>query len=399
MKRFAVFFFLNVLLFSAISAQKTDDKKIEGYVFKDEFRLPVTSVKNQYRSGTCWSFSALSFLESEMLRMGKPEVDLSEMFVVNQCFKYKADRYVRMHGYLNFGSGGAFHDALWTLKNFGFVPEEAYSGLNYGTDGHVHGESDAVLSAFVKAVVQNENGELSTAWKPAFNALVDAYLGKIPEKFVYKGKEYTPQTFAKDYTGLNPDDYVLIGTYSHQPFYDKFILEVQDNWLWGEIYNVPIEEFGQIIDYALNNKYTVAWAADVSHKGFSHSKGVAVIPETEIKNLSGLEQAKWEKLSDSERNSQIFELTSPSTEKKITQEIHQKEFDNYTVTDDHGMHIIGLAKDQNGTPYYIVKNSWGESGKYKGYFYASKPFVVLQSTNIMVHKDAVPKELRKKLGF
>jgi len=383
----------------SVFAQKTNAPKGDGYVFTEEFRLPATSVKNQYRSGTCWSFSALSFLESELLRTGKPDVDLSEMFVVNQCYKYKADRYVRMHGNLNFGGGGAFHDAIWTLKNCGMVPEDVYSGLNYGTTGHVHGESDAVLTAYVKAVVQNGNGEVSTAWKAGFDAVADAYLGKIPEKFNYKGKEYTPKSFAKDYMTLNPDDYVTIGSYSHHPFYGTFVLEVPDNWLWGAIYNVPVDEFGAIIDYALANKYTVAWAADVSHEGFSHTKGVAVIPETKLENLNGLEQAKWEKLSEYDRNQEIFALNGPSTEKQITQELRQKDFDNYNTTDDHGMHIVGKAKDQNGTAYYIVKNSWGESGAYKGYFYASKPFIVLQATNIMVHKDAVPKEIRKKLGF
>lgn len=371
----------------------------EGFEFIEDFRLPATSVKDQHRAGTCWSYSALSFIESELLRMHDIEIDLSELFVVNHCYRYKAEKYVRMHGKTNFGGGGAFHDALWVIQEHGMVPEKTYKGLSYGTDNHVHGEIDAVLSNYVKAVIKNKNKKLSTAWQDGFNAVVDSYLGPLPQNFNYKGNTYTPRSFADDYMKIKPEDYVTIGSYTHHPFYETFILEVPDNWLWGEIYNVPVDEFSQIIDYALDNKYTIAWAADVSHKGFSHSKGIAVIPETNIENLSGLEQAKWEDLGEHTRKSRMHNLNEPLTEKKITQELRQAGFDNYSTTDDHGMHIIGKAHDKNKTPYYIVKNSWGETGKLNGYFYASKPFVVLQATNIMLHKDAVPPKIRKKLGF
>jgi len=378
-------------------AQKINDAK-EGYVFKEDFRLPVTSVKNQYRSGTCWSFSGLSFLEAELLRMKKGDVDLSEMFVVNHCYKDKAVLDVRMQGHINFGGGGAFHDDTYVLKNYGLVPEEAYSGLNYGTDNHVHGEMDVVLKNFVDAVVKNKNKVISTAWIPAYNAVVDAYLGELPEKFTYKGTEYTPKSFAKS-LGLNFDDYIEISSFTHHPFYSEFILEVADNWLSDKVYNLPLNEFEEVIDYSLKNGYTVAWGGDVSHKGFMYNKGVAVVPETEIENLDGLEKAKWEKLSKRERETQIYSEAGPVKEKVITQEMRQAKFDSQETTDDHGMHIVGIAHDQKGTKYYIVKNSWGTNSKFKGYFYASAAFVKLQTTDIMVNKNGIPKGIKGKLGL
>ncbi len=368
-------------------AQKTNDK-LPGYIFTEDFRIPVTSVKNQYRSGTCWSFSALSFLEAELLRMGKGDVDFSEMFVVNHCYRDKAERYVRMHGNLNFGGGGAFHDALYVLKNYGLVTEKAYPGLNYDTDNHVHGELDEVLTKFMKGVIANKNKTITPAWKNAFIGIIDAYLGELP-------KDAKPNNIP----GLNADDYVELSSFSHHPFYSTFILEVPDNWLWGSVYNLPINEFKQVIDNALKKGYTVAWAADVSHKGFKYNKGIAVIPETDVENMDGLEKGKFEKLSKRERESQIYELNTIVKEKIITQELRQKSFDNHSTTDDHGMLIMGTAKDQKGNDYYIIKNSWGLGGKYDGYFYASKAFVIMQATNIMVNKESIPKEIRKKLSL
>lgn len=384
-----------------ISAQeKKEEEKEVGYQFTAVKEIPCTPVKDQYRSGTCWSFSGLGFIESEMLRMGKPTVDLAEMFVVYHSYADKATKYVRLHGSLNFGAGGAFHDVTNVIRKYGIVPEEVYKGLNYGEEKHVHGELDRILLDNVKAVVDNPNKKLTTAWHDAFDSNLDSYLGKLPEKFQYQGKEYTPQSFATDYVGLNMDDYVEITSFTHHPFYSKFIIEVPDNWSWNEVYNVPLNEMDEIIDNAINSGYPVAWAADVSEKGFATSKkGIAVIPVADKANMTDAEITKWEKLSDKEKDEELYKLNKPGAEKTITQEMRQIDFDDYQTTDDHGMLIIGTAKDQNGKIYYKVKNSWGSYNDYAGFFYASKPYVEFKTTSIMVHKDAIPKNIRKKLNL
>jgi bleomycin hydrolase len=384
-----------------ISAQeKKEEEKEVGYQFTAVKEIPCTPVKDQYRSGTCWSFSGLGFIESEMLRMGKPTVDLAEMFVVYHSYADKATKYVRLHGSLNFGAGGAFHDVTNVIRKYGIVPEEVYKGLNYGEEKHVHGELDRILLDNVKAVVDNPNKKLTTAWHDAFDSNLDSYLGKLPEKFQYQGKEYTPQSFATDYVGLNMDDYVEITSFTHHPFYSKFIIEVPDNWSWNEVYNVPLNEMDEIIDNAINSGYPVAWAADVSEKGFATSKkGVAVIPVADKANMTDAEITKWKKLSDKEKDEELYKLNKPGAEKTITQEMRQIDFDDYQTTDDHGMLIIGTAKDQNGKIYYKVKNSWGSYNDYAGFFYASKPYVEFKTTSIMVHKDAIPKNIRKKLNL
>ncbi len=366
-----------------------------GFEFKDVVRLKTTSVKNQEGAGTCWSWSACSFLESEMIRTGKKDVaDLSAMYVVRKCYSEKAEKAVRMHGKINYDQGGATYDVFYTVKKYGITPLEIYEGKNYGTDRHLHSEMTSIFKAYVNAVIKNANKKLTPVWKVGLNATLDAYLGKAPEKFTYKGKEYTPQSFAKDYVGLNMDDYIQITSYTHHPFYSKFIMEVPDNWLWGSVYNVKIDELEKIMDNALKKGYTIAWASDVSEKGFSHSKGVAVIPEVEIKNMTDSERAKWENVPKKE----ILSLDKPMPEKNITQEMRQDAFDNYSTTDDHGLHIIGIAKDQNGKEYYIVKNSWGTNSRYKGYFYASKSFILYKTMSFAIHKDALPTDIRKKLS-
>lgn len=398
MKLRLIFTALIVVCTINVFAEDKKKEEVKGYVFEDEIELAATPVKDQYRSGTCWSFSGLSFLESEMLRLGKPEVDLSEMFIVWHTYSEKAKKHVRMHGNLNFAGGGAFHDVTNMIREFGIVPESVFSGLNYGEEKHVHGEMDKVLKEHVDAVVENKNRKLTTVWHESIDATLDSYLGELPKKFEYEGKQYTPQSFASDYVGLNMDDYVEITSYTHHPFYDKFILEVPDNWSWDEVYNVPLNELEQIIEYALTNGLTVAWATDISEKGWATSnKGVAVVPAAPAEDMSDAEIAKWEALPQKEKEKELYKLEKPVPELVVTQEMRQAAFDNYQTTDDHGMHIIGTAKDQNGNTFYKVKNSWGDYNKYEGYFYASKPYVNYKTMCIMVHKDGIPQSIREKL--
>lgn len=374
------------------------DKTPVGYVFEDEIVLPTTPVKDQYRTGTCWSFSTLSFFESEMIRLGKPEVDLSEMFVVRNTYSEKAKRYVRLHGEGSFSAGGAFHDAKNVILNYGIVPEQVYNGLNYGETKHVHGEMDNTLKQQVDAVIENKNKKLSTVWNQPVEATLDSYLGKLPESFEYEGKSYTPESFATDFVGLNMNDYIEITSYTHHPFYTEFVLEVPDNWSWDKVYNVPVNELEAIIDNSLANGYTVAWAADVSEKGFvTSNKGVAVLPAAVTSEMSDAEIAKWEAMPEREKEKELYKLEKPVPEIQVTQEMRQAAFDNYETTDDHGMHIVGTAKNQDGKVFYKVKNSWGDYNDYNGFFYVSKPYVNLKTMCIMVHKDAVPKQIREKL--
>lgn len=370
----------------------------EGYVFTKVAEVPATSVKNQYKSGTCWSFSGLALLEAEILRMKNIDVDLSDMYIVRTAYYEKAMRYVRFHGNLNFGGGGAFHDVTNMIRTYGIVPEEVYSGLSYGTTNHEHGEIDEILKAYVDAVVKNSGKVLTTAWLEGFNAILDVYFGEIPEKFSYQGKEYTPQTFAS-HIGVVPDDYIVITSYTHHPFYKPFVLELPDNWAHDVAYNVPLNEMEEIIDYAIKNGYTVAWASDVSEKGFSWRNGVAIVPEVKLEDMSGSEKDRWEKMTPSEREKELYKFDKPSPEMVITQENRQLAFDNYNTTDDHGMLITGIFTDQNGTKYYKVKNSWDVTNVYNGYFYASRSFVLYKTLDIMIHRDAIPKTIAKKLGF
>ncbi|MEI3421520.1 MAG: C1 family peptidase [Butyricimonas faecihominis] len=371
----------------------------KGYQFTDIKRLPATSVKDQARAGTCWSWSGISFFESEMIRMGKEPIDLSAMYIVRHAYSDKATKFVRLHGSMNFAVGGAFCDVMHVIKNYGIVPMDVYKGLNYGEPNHAFGEIDDVLAGYVNAVIKNSNKKLSTAWKKGFDGILDAYLGEEPEKFEYKGKEYTPRTFADEVVGLNMDDYVSLTSFTHHPFYSQFAIEVPDNWLWGMSYNLPIDELAQVMSNAIDNGYTFAWASDVSERGFQTSQpGVAVVPTTDTKEMSGAEIAKWEAMPKGNQTPDAFRQ-GPAPEKEITQEMRQQEFDNYLTTDDHGMHVIGKAKDQNGTVYYIVKNSWNQYNKFGGYFYASEPFMKYKTMNIIVHKNAIPKDIRKKLGI
>lgn len=389
-------FIIAALSLCCLSMMAQNNKEDEGFTFTTVKENPITPIKNQYRSSTCWSFSGIGFLESELLRMNKGEYDLSEMFVVHHCMIDRAENYVRYHGDASFAPGGSFYDVLYVMSHYGLVPQEAMPGIMYGDSLHNHGELDAVAGAYMNAIAKGNSTKLSPVWKKGLEAIYDSYLGKCPEKFNYKGKEYTPMSFVKS-LGLNADDYVNITSFTHHPFYTKFAIEVQDNWRNGQAWNVPLDEFMQIIDNALNNGYTVAWGADVSEQGFTRD-GVAVMPDA-VKAVQavGSDMARWTGMT---AESKRKELTSrPLPEMTVTQEMRQQAFDNWETTDDHGMLLYGIAKDQNGKEYYMVKNSWGLSGKYKGTWYASKAFVAYKTLNFVINKKALPKDIAKKLGI
>ena len=355
----------------------------------------VTSVKNQYRSGTCWCFSALSFIESEILRTKGQEVDLAEMFVVGKSYRDRAVKYVRLDGHLNFAAGSSFGDVLHVINDYGIVPQAEMQGLNYGTELPEHNELDAALKGYVDAIQKNPNKTLSTAWLRGFDGIVAAYFGEYPETFVVDGKEYTPETY-RDALGINYDDYVNISSFTHHPFYKPFVIEVCDNWRWDTAYNLPMDEMMEVMYNAIDKGYTIAWGSDVSEKGFTRN-GLAIMPVEQKKAAAGSDQEKWVGKS-TEENKEEAKAALPE-EMVITQEMRQIAYDNKRTTDDHGMHIYGIAQDQNGNKYFMVKNSWGEAGKYKGIWYASDAFVRYKTLNIVVHKDALPKHIAKKLGI
>lgn len=319
------------------------------FVFTEVLTVPTTSVKDQNKSGTCWCFAGTSFFENEIRHAGGDSLDLSEMFTVRHCYADKADRYVRMNGATNFAAGGSVTDVPYVWKHYGAVPEEVYSGLNYGEDKHVHGEMDAALKAYVQAVASNPNKRLSTAWRQGLEGILDAYLGPVPETFQYKGRTYTPQSFAAS-LGLDPDNYIALTSFTHHPFYSEFPLEVPDNWLWAPYTNIPLDELQAVVDNALENGHTVLWAADVSEPGFKWAKGVAVMPVgRDGSGLEGTELARWVKLSDREREAERYKFEGPVEEIEVTPESRQQMFDRQETTDDHGMEIVGIATDQRAT--------------------------------------------------
>jgi bleomycin hydrolase len=381
---FATMGFAQVDLVKSLEGNKSEHA-LEGFQFQPIVDLEVLPVENQGASSTCWSYCSSSFLESEMIRMGKEPVDLSEMFTVRKVYEEKAVNYVRMHGAYNFGQGGALPDVIQMYGKYGAVPEEAYTGLNYGTGVNKHSEMEAMLKAMLDAVVSNPNKQLSPVWKEAIAGVLDAYLGDYPAEFEYKGKKYTPKTFAEQVIGVKADDYVQISSFQEHPLYKPFIMLVPDNWTFGPTYNVQLTEMTDIIDHALREGYSISWAADVSEKYFSWKNGVAYVPVKEFTEMS-----------DEERMSMF---KGPKPERTITPEMRQEAYDNYTTTDDHGMHIVGLVKDQNGKEWYKVKNSWGENNDHKGYLYVSKAFVQFKTTAILLHKGSIPKEIRKKLDI
>jgi aminopeptidase C len=395
MKKLLIFIALGISALT-VSAQPRIAPKMPDYQFTTVKANPITPVKNQFRSGTCWAYSAIGFFESEAIRLGKitdslKYPDFSEFYVVSNSYYERGIKYVRLDGNLTFGAGSEADDVLDIIRDYGIVPQSEMTGMNYGTELPVQAELDAVLEAFVKVIAKNPNKTLSTAWTRAYKAIIDEYLGKCPESFVVDGKEFTPKSY-RDALKINPADYVTLTSYTHHPFYTKFAIEVCDNWRGDLAWNVPIDELMTVLDNAINNGYTAAWGADVSHPGFTRN-GLAINLDTKAPVSSGSDQEHWVGKEEGKPAPVIVKEIEP------TQESRQIDFDNKTVTDDHGMQIYGIAKDQDGKKYFMVKNSWGESGKYKGIWYATESFVKGQTLDIMVHKDAIPREIKAKLGI
>ncbi|MHA4896091.1 C1 family peptidase [Pedobacter sp. PWIIR3] len=357
------------------------ENSANSFIFTPILNTEATSVKNQQSAGTCWSYSTNSFLESEMIRMGKKPVDLADLFTARNAYIEKGINYVRMHGALTLGDGGACHDVTNMFAKYGALPQEAYSGNDYGSPG-----SSERMNQLTEKILKNAiSGNFDPNWKAKYIATIDSCMGKVPEKFSYNGKEYTPKTFAKEVVGINPADYVELSSFNTSPYYQKAVLMVPDNWSFDQVYNVPMDDITKIIDNALKGGYSVAWATDVSEKGFSWKNGVAYVPSKDFDSMSAEEKKTM--------------FNGPKPEKVITAELRQAAFDDYETTDDHGMQITGLAKDQTGKEFYIVKNSWGASNDYKGYLYVTKSFVKYKTTAFLLHKKAIPADIRKKLSI
>lgn len=348
----------------------------DKYKFTVEKELKTTSVKNQGYTGTCWSFAACSLLESELLRLGKEETDLSEMYIVRCTYIEKAKLYIRLHGLCNFGEGGEAHDVINMMKKYGIVPQDIYEGKKENEKMYDHSQLEPELKAYLDKLLKENPSNFPSDWQKAYEKILDKYLGKVPETFEYDGKKYTPTTFMTDYLGINPDDYIEFTSFNHHPFYTKFFLEIPDNWSFDLYKNITLDEIIEIIDSSIAKGYTVGWGGDVSEEEFSSSECIAIVPEK-----------SWEHKTDAEKDRTC---KVPEKELKVTQELHQKSFDNFTTTDDHFMHITGIAKDQSGNKYYITKNSWGKKGDKDGYVYLSEQFVKFKVISIMVNKNTVP---------
>jgi len=379
-------------------AKKDNKPESDGYKFTTVVSLPATSVKNQAATGTCWCFATTSFMESELLRMGKGEYDLSEMFIVRNNYLNKIkDNYLRQ-GKGNLGEGSISTSWMHVFSDKGIVPEEVYNGLNYGSLLHNHRE----LSAYIEAVseIPVKNKKMSPESEKVVNGILDIYLGQVPETFTYKGVSYTPKSFAES-LGLNMNDYVKITSFTHFPFYTQGLLEIPDNWEMDRFYNVPLDELIAIMNNALNKGYTIAWDGDVSERGFAHSKGVAINPDLELLKIPPMtDRERFERSQDPNNVPEVFKFEKPFPEVKVTQEARQKGYETFVTTDDHLMHITGIVNDQNGTEYFTTKNSWGtDKNPYGGYLNMSESYVRAKTIFIMVHKDAVPAEIRAKLGF
>lgn len=390
---------VGALLSVGAFAQTVTNATGSTYAFTQVYRLDNTPVESQGNTGTCWSFSSLSFFESELMRLGvKDPAILSEMYIVRKAYEAKAEKFIRMDGKINFGEGGAFHDIPYVIKRYGIVPKEAYTGLQAGDQTYNHAEMFSVLESFMNTIlaeVQKGKG-IGTEWKTAFNGILDSYLGADPKEFMYNGKKYTPQTYAAS-LGLKMDDYVSVTSFTNDPFYKTCELAIPDNWAWGDSYNVPMEDMVSVVENALKSGYTVAWGADVSEKGFSFKNGIAIVPEDENTiQVAGKDNKNFNN-AGADRVSNAF--MEPVKEKTITQELRQQGYDEKVTTDDHGMHIVGMYKDQNGKRFFLVKNSWGTDNLPQGYLYVSENYFRLKTINVYLHKDGLSKELKSKLNL
>ncbi|MBO5793762.1 MAG: aminopeptidase [Bacteroidaceae bacterium] len=388
---------------AAICSLPTMAQKADSLVFTTVLENPVTSIKNQNNSGTCWSYSALAFLESEVLKKdpSKTDIDLCESFLVSKTYTDRADRNVRTHGDASFSQGGSFYDAIFCMERYGLVPEGLmpYPITPYGDSLFNFTNFFPPMEAYIKAIATSNAKKINPIWKKDVQGMLDNYFGECPTEFEYKGKKYTPQSFVKDYLKLDPNDYVSLTSYTHHPFYSSFVLEIQDNWRWATSYNLPLDEFMRVMEESVKNGWTFAWGADVSEDGFSRRTGknkcVATVPDTKATAGVGSDQSRW----TGEKAGAKIAQSDAAGEKVITQEMRQEGYDNWTTTDDHGMQIYGIAKDQNGKEYFMMKNSWGEYGPYKGFWYVSKPYVAYKTMNIVINWNAIPKDIRKKLGI
>ncbi len=386
----------------AIAQEDSVKAPKDSLVFTTVIENPITSVKNQNSSGTCWSYSTLAFLESEVLKK-HPEmtdIDLCESFVVSKTYLDRADVNIRTHGDASFSQGGSCYDVIYCMQNYGLVPEGVmpYPITLYGDSLFSFGAFFPPMEAYVTAISESNAKKINPAWKKNVQSMLDNYFGECPTEFEYKGKTFTPQSFV-EYIGLDPDEYVSLTSYTHHPFYSTFILEIQDNWRWASSYNLPLDELMRVMEESVRNGWTFAWGADVSEDGFSRrngkNKSVATVPITKTATIVGSDQSRWmgekagAKIAESDNDGEL----------EITQEMRQLAYDNWETTDDHGMQIYGIAKDQNGKEYFMMKNSWGESGPYNGLWYVSKPYAAYKTMNILVNKNAVPMDIRKKLGI
>lgn len=381
-----------------VASPKNDAKHTESYQFVDEISLAVTPVKDQANSGICWCFSGVGMVESELLRQGKGMFDLSEKWIVRHIYLEKAIKWVRMHGTCALSGGGTLNDVTYVMDRYGIVPEEDYPMQKDAATPYKDDELNAALKAYVEAIVKDPHAKLSTSWITGLNGILDAFLGGCPETFVYQGVSYTPKSFV-EYLGIKHSDYVIITSFAHHAPYAAFALEIPDNWNWTTFYNVSLEELGRVVDSALMQGYTVNWATDISDQGWAFMNGFAIVPVTRTDEMAPSDREMWPDLTDEQISQRLHDPYETLPERRISTAMRQEAFDTYETTDDHGMLVMGIAKDQRGRLFYKVRNSWGVQGRYNGYCYVSKPFLLYKTIGVLVHKDGIPPEIKEKLSL